>query len=47
MKLSDALDKFIEDQALQSALRAALQRYALYKKKRETPSDYMVGMEKR
>lgn len=33
MKLSDALDKFIEDQALQSALRAALQHNALYKKK--------------
>jgi hypothetical protein len=39
MKLSDALDKFIEDQALQSALRAALQRNALYKKKPSSETD--------
>ena len=31
MKLNDSLDRFLEDQALQSALRAALQRNRLYR----------------
>lgn len=37
--MSDSLDRFLEGQALQSALRAALQHNALYKKKPSSKKD--------